>query len=120
MTLNKKELEDFNKEMDEVFKTTPSTPLSQYTDIEAVLEKTTIKNKIKTKKLKIVGWIAAVLSLIGIMLNAYKIILCWPVWCVANIFWIYWATKKKEKAQIFLWIVFTLANLYGWFLWATM
>ena len=69
------------------------------------------------KKLKVVGWVACAISFIGILLNAWKIIWCWPVWCVANFFWIYWAIKKKEGSQVFLWIVFTLANLYGWFMW---
>lgn len=93
-------LGDFSKELDKEFSKS-------------------IKRKSRDK-LKIIGWIASVFSFIGILLNAYKIIWCWPVWCVANIFWIYWAIKKKEGSQIFLWIVFTLANLYGWYIWIIM
>lgn len=104
MSLNNKELDEFNKEMDEVFEE----------------PKKTKPKKDKSKKLKVIGWIAFTISFIGIILNAWKIIWCWPIWCIANIFWIYWATKKKEGAQVFLWSVFTLANIYGWYLWATM
>lgn len=67
--------------------------------------------------IKIIGWIASLISLFGVVLNAYKIIWCWPVWCLANIFWIYWAIKKKEWSQLVLWIVFTIANIYGWYQW---
>ena len=115
--MDKQELDEFNKEMDKAFDTT-NTPLSQYADIEAVLEKTAIKDE--TKKLKIVGWIAASLSLIGIALNTYLIIWCWAVWIVSDFVWIYWSTKKKVWSQVVLWIIFIVANLYGWFIWATM
>ena len=70
------------------------------------------------KKLKIIEIIATTLSLSGVFLNASKIIWCWPLWCVANGFWIYWSAKKGAKWQMWLWIVFTLANLYGWYMWS--
>jgi len=109
--MEKHELNDFNKELDKVFDV--ENPIVKKSI--KIIEETEKKNEIK--KLKIVSWCAATISFIGILLNTYKIILCWPVWCVANIFWIYWAIKKKEGAQIVLWIVFTLANLYGWYMW---
>lgn len=71
-------------------------------------------------KLKIIGWIASVFSLAGVILNAYLIIWCWPVWCLGNTLWMYWSVKKKEWSQLILWIVFTLANFYGWYQWAQM
>ena len=77
-----------------------------------------IKEKDELKRLKIIGWFASTFSFIGILLNAWKIIWCWPIWVIANIFWIYWSLKKKEWSQVFLWIIFTLVNLYGWFIWA--
>jgi len=73
-----------------------------------------------TKKIKIVGWIATGFSLIGIILNAYQIIWCWLVWTISNFFWIYWAYKKKEWSQVLLWVIFTFANLYGWYIWVTL
>ena len=68
-------------------------------------------------KIKIIGWIAFIISFAGILLNAWKIIWCWPAWIVANCFWIYWAYKKREWSQLFLWVSFSIANLFGWFMW---
>jgi len=63
--------------------------------------------------LKLMSWVASSISIFGIILNAYKIIWCWPTWCIANILWIYWSIRKKESAQILLWILFTLTNLFN-------
>lgn len=128
--MDKHDLDDFTKDLDSTFdglttkKSTPSKivePVKNVDLVEIQLSQIeTAKKEKQEKKLRTVGWVASSISFIGILLNAYKLILCWPVWCVANIFWIYWAYKKKEWSQVFLWIVFTLGNLYGWFLWATM
>jgi nicotinamide riboside transporter PnuC len=70
------------------------------------------------KLLKILSWVALSLSVIAVFLNANKNIWCWFIWCIANIYWIYWSAKKKEWAQFALWIVFTIANIYGWYQWS--
>jgi hypothetical protein len=70
--------------------------------------------------LKIVGWIASSFSLGGTLLNAFKIIWCWPLWIFGNLFWIYWSIKKREWSQLVLWIVFDLANMVGWYQWHIM
>lgn len=75
------------------------------------------KKESQKQKLKTISWIASFISFLGIIFNAYQMVICWPIWCIANLFWIYWAWKKQEWAQVFLWIVFTLANLYGWYVW---
>ena len=67
--------------------------------------------------LKLLSWVASILSLSGVILNAQHIIYCWPIWCIANVFWIFWAYKKREWSQFILWIAFTLSNLYGWWCW---
>ena len=72
----------------------------------------------ENKRLKIIGWIAAGLSLIGIALNAYLIIWCWAVWIVSDFVWIYWSVKKKVWSQVVLWTIFIVANCYGWYNWA--
>jgi len=74
---------------------------------------------IKSKKLTIISWVAAFISLVGIFLNAYQIIWCWLVWTISNLFWIYWSYEKKEWAQVVLWVIFTGANLYAWYVWTT-
>lgn len=65
-----------------------------------------------------ISWIASIFSIAGVFLNAYKLIWCWPVWCIANILWIGYSMKTKQYAQVLLWIVFTLANIYAWYLWS--
>ncbi len=79
-----------------------------------------IRATYEARKLTIIGWIASVISFIGIFFNAFQMIICWPIWCVANGFWIYWAWKKNEMSQVVLWVVFTLANIYGWYQWSIM
>ena len=69
-------------------------------------------------QLKILSWVAFALSTLGTFLNAYQIIWCWPVWCIANCIWIYYSIKTKQYSQLWLWIVFTLSNLYAWYIWS--
>ena len=70
--------------------------------------------------MKTLGWVASFFSLLGVVLNALMIIWCWPVWCIGNTLWMVWSYRKKEYAQFILWIVFTLANFYGWYNWSTL
>jgi nicotinamide riboside transporter PnuC len=67
---------------------------------------------------KTIGWIAAIFSIVGVLLNAYKIIWCWPLWCIGNLLWIYLAVKNKDIPQFVLWVVFTLTNCYAWYQWS--
>jgi nicotinamide riboside transporter PnuC len=68
--------------------------------------------------LKTLSWIASVISIIGTLLNAYQLIICWPVWCFGNLIWIYYSWKTKQTAQVILWIVFTISNIYAWYMWS--
>lgn len=63
------------------------------------------------------NWIAVSLSLIGIILNAKKSVLCWAVWIISNIFWLAYEIPKGELPSILLWSAFLLANIYGWYCW---
>ncbi|MDP3762871.1 MAG: nicotinamide mononucleotide transporter [bacterium] len=64
-----------------------------------------------------INWVAVSLSIIGIFLNANKMISCWPVWIASNICWLVYVIPKNEGAEIVLWSVFALANAYGWYQW---
>ena len=108
--MDKKELKEFNDNLDKDF-------YGKLTPVKIAFNKIKTRIDKNNKKLKVIGWIATCISLIGIIFNAYKMIICWPIWCVANLFWIYWATKKKEWSQVILWSIFTLANIYGWYMW---
>ena len=67
--------------------------------------------------MKVIGWVASAISLVGIAFNAYHSIWCWPIWCVANIFWIYYAIKTKQISQLILWIAYTVVNIWAWWKW---
>lgn len=63
------------------------------------------------------GWVATVISISGIVLNAKKNILCWPIWLMSNAAWITYFIIKFDPPSLILWIVFTIFNVYGWIQW---
>ena len=67
--------------------------------------------------LDILGYSSFAVSLIGILLNAKKNILCWPVWLASNAGWITYSVYQGDFPQILLWITFTAFNFYGWLQW---
>ena len=67
--------------------------------------------------MEIIGWIATVLSIIGIVLNAKKLISCWPVWLLSNVLWIIYFVNMWNPQSLILWIVFFAFNIYGWVQW---
>jgi nicotinamide mononucleotide transporter len=66
----------------------------------------------------LLGYIAAFVSLVGILLNARKNIWCWPVWLVSNVLWIYYSVVEGDIPSIILWSMFSGANLWGWYIWS--
>ena len=54
----------------------------------------------KLSKLKYLDWIGFALTMLGIYLNANKIIYCWPIWLGSNVFWTAHFAPKKELAAI--------------------
>jgi len=67
--------------------------------------------------MEIIAWIATVLSIFGIVLNAKKLILCWFVWILSNILWIIYFSNNFNLQSLILWVVFCLFNIYGWIQW---
>ena len=59
------------------------------------------------------GYFAAFVSLPGIILNARKHIWCWPIWLFSNSLWIYYSILEGDMPSIILWIMFSIANIYG-------
>jgi len=66
----------------------------------------------------VLGWIATTISILGIALNARKIMLCWPVWLVSNVLWVTYFGIMGDKPSIILWVVFSVFNIYGWVMWS--
>lgn len=64
-----------------------------------------------------IQWIALSLSIIGILLNALKIIWCWPIWVASNVCWLIYSYRNKDRSQLILWTVFLITNFYGWWMW---
>lgn len=62
-------------------------------------------------------WIAVLFSLGGLFLNAKKIIWCWPLWLVSNVFWIAYALGTKQLSIVITQAVFAAANWYAWKQW---
>jgi len=138
--MKKQDLDDFTEEMDNIFdpiveetkkgkgKSKIAKPIKleraektkDVFDMNDLVVQEVVKilsEQDNSKKLKVVGWVATTLSVVGIILNALKMIICWPVWIVSDFFWLYWAIKKKVWSQVWLWIVFMLFNVFGWYMW---
>ena len=62
-------------------------------------------------------WIAAALSLAGILLNARKNIWCWPVWILSNLAWITYGVWFSQWAVLVTFTGFLFGNIYGWMMW---
>jgi len=63
------------------------------------------------------GYFAALISLIGIILNAKKHMACWPIWLFSNGLWITYSILEGDIPSIVLWILFSIFNVYGWMQW---
>lgn len=64
------------------------------------------------------GWIFSINNIIGAYLNIKKKKLCFIIWSCGNLgFIVQGLFLPAVRPQIPLWIVFTLLNVYGWFMW---
>jgi nicotinamide riboside transporter PnuC len=62
-------------------------------------------------------WIALTLSSVGIIFNAKKLIICWPIWLLSNVFWTIYSMQTDQMALLVLQIIFGALNIYGWISW---
>lgn len=67
--------------------------------------------------LKKIEYMATSLSIIGALLNALLIWICFIIWIFANILWIYVGYKKQLNGMILTFIVFTITSLMGLYIW---
>ena len=63
------------------------------------------------------GWLGAVLVLLGYLFNAHHYILCWPIWIVGNILVALYSVNKEAYSTAVMSFVLVIINIYGWMHW---
>lgn len=67
--------------------------------------------------MEIIHWILAVISIIGVILNIKRKPSGFIFYSVSNIGWVIINIQYKIYAQAFLFCVFTILSIWGWFSW---
>jgi len=62
-------------------------------------------------------YIGTIFAILGIILNAQKIIWCWPMWLLSNVFFAIHFIPKKEWVFLFLIFVYTILDAWAWVMW---
>lgn len=68
--------------------------------------------------IELLGWICSGLSAVGSILNIFKNKICFVIWTMANIGFIYYDIEQKLYEQLTVWIVFIACNIYGYWKWS--
>jgi len=64
-----------------------------------------------------VSWLAFVLAVTGNILVVLKIRIAFVIWNLANIIWIYLAASRADWAQVALFTLYVLLNVWGFIRW---
>jgi nicotinamide riboside transporter PnuC len=67
--------------------------------------------------MEILGWILALISIIGVVLNIRKKASGFIFYTIANVGWVVVNLHYEIYAQAFLFLVFTGLSIYGWWNW---
>jgi hypothetical protein len=62
-------------------------------------------------------WFLAALSIFGVVMNVHKDPRCFLLWMFTNACWAVIDFRKRLYAQSFLFVVYFLLALWGWFSW---
>ncbi|MFQ5471264.1 MAG: nicotinamide mononucleotide transporter [Dehalococcoidia bacterium] len=62
-------------------------------------------------------WMIAIASLLGVVLNVYKLRLCFALWLVSNTSWAIVDFAHGLPAQGALQSVYACLSVWGWFKW---
>ena len=62
-------------------------------------------------------WIGIIFAILGIVLNAQKIIYCWPCYMASNVFMTMHFLPKKEYPFLLLLSVYFGLNIWAWYSW---
>jgi nicotinamide riboside transporter PnuC len=63
------------------------------------------------------AWVIAIFSIIGVVLNIYKLPVCFAIWICTNFAWMIIDFKKKIYAQSFLFLIYFLLAIWGIITW---
>lgn len=69
-------------------------------------------------KAKLLEYAATVGSCLGAFLNASQYISGFYVWCIANLFWVLMAIRRKQWGTFVTFTTFTIFNVYGILVWS--
>ena len=70
------------------------------------------------KILERLGWIGALLVILGYYLNAQHHISCWAVWTVGNALVGLYSIHKKAYPTAMMSLIILIMNIYGWLSWS--
>jgi len=63
------------------------------------------------------GWGVTLLAIIGAILNIYKNKICFLLWGITDVAWIYLNIQKEIYSQATLFFVYLLLAFYGYWEW---
>jgi hypothetical protein len=67
--------------------------------------------------MRYVPWILSGMSIIGAVLNVLYLPICFVIWTVASLAWIWYNVRMGTWAQVPMWVVFTATNVWGYYMW---
>lgn len=67
--------------------------------------------------IEIISWLASILSIIGIFLNARKNIKSWYFYITGAVLWITVYIINFNLQSLSLWFIFLFFNIYGLYIW---
>ncbi|MBE9532012.1 MAG: nicotinamide mononucleotide transporter [Proteobacteria bacterium] len=69
------------------------------------------------ESLSILTWVLTAMSLVGVWYNIKKNPLCFYIWIVANVGWIYVDIKAGLMGQAALFVIYSALSVYGIYAW---
>jgi nicotinamide riboside transporter PnuC len=71
-----------------------------------------------TRRYELLGILATVIAVLGVLLNNGRVIWCFPVWGISNTITLYLHLNKRMFSLAARDFVFILLALQGWWMWS--
>jgi nicotinamide riboside transporter PnuC len=68
--------------------------------------------------IELLPWICSGFSAIGSIFNIFKKKICFIIWTIGNIGFLFLNIKFEMYGQLPVWIVFIACNIYGYWKWS--